>query len=724
MQAVDEKTALQENVLELRDDSFKIILLLTAVVAWIWFSWAVWPEDSYSLYRSDAWAISGLLLVVVGLSYAVRSRWSVYLASYLFIGGLVVAITGALLVLKSIEVGYLYVLPVIFCSVLFGQYELLGAAAAAGSLTLFAGLVEPALQTPGVVALLITIGLTTITILIATNNLQKALAWALNGYLEAHKNELVARERKATLERALKNLDTAMAKLERANAMLTQARNEAEEARRVKQQFAQTISHELRTPLNLIAGFTETMIKSPEYYGAPLPPLYLRDLSVVYRNACHLQNLVNDVLDLARLESAYLSLELEELDLCDVIEDAISTARGLVEGRGLALNTTIAPNLPLVWGDAVRLKQVLLNLLNNAARFTEQGGVTVRAEAQGDAVLVSVTDTGIGIPEENIADIFESFRQLENPMQRRTSGAGLGLAISQQLIGLHGGQIWVESEVGVGSRFFFSLPTGRVETLDVDRSLEDMTLRLGVAERSEHAVLIVTRSPSAAALLARTLANHRTLVVSDLDQARAASQQVIPQMIIIDTGTENLDEVDLHLFAEDLPRTVIITCPLPGEEPLRKRLSVEGYLIKPVTHESLWDVLRRFSDDLNKVLVVDNDQDFARLLGRMLSNPVRDYHVTYAYSGREALGMIRRSKPEIMLLDLNLPDIDGLEVIHKIRAAPIFADMRIVVITGYEEIDLSNLLAGTICIARGQGLTPTEIVNWIKAGLHNGSPAV
>jgi signal transduction histidine kinase/CheY-like chemotaxis protein len=718
----EEKSVMQENLVELRMGSFKTIVFLTAVVGWVWFTWSAWPQDGYTLFRSSTWAVSGVLLVVALLSYVLATR-NLLLASDLFISGLMVVITGTVMIFKSADMGYLYVIPIAFSGVLLSQSGLVFITGLVGALSLSVGVVEPNLRPADFLIPLMVIGLATVAIIISTNNLHKALAWALTSYQEAHKNELIARENKVNLERVLKSLDTTMAKLQRTNVTLTQTRNQAEEARRLKQQFAQTISHELRTPLNLIVGFTETMIKSPEYYGDPLSPAYMRDLSVVYRNACHLQNLVNDVLDLARLEAAYLSLELEEIDLIEVIEDAVQTIRGLVEGRGLTLQTELVADLPHVWGDAVRLKQVLLNLLNNAARFTKQGSVTVRAFARDQEVIIAVSDTGMGIPAENATEIFEAFRQLENPMQRRTDGAGLGLAICKQLIDLHGGNIWVESEVGVGSTFFFSLPVGRIETISIEsKALETGTAALPAAampSSPQRVAMLVTRSPSAAALVSRSLTSYRTVVVSELQQAWLAAQQLMPQAILVDTEAEEFDQARLRHFVEtlNLPRALVVTCPLPGEEPLRKRLAVDSYLIKPVSREGLWDVLRQFSENLNRVLVVDHDQDFVRLISRMLASPVRQYQVTHAYSGQEALEMARRSRPEIMLLDLNLPDTNGIRVIQAIRADPALKRMRIVVVTAYEEVDSSNLLAGLICVAKTPGLTAVEVMNWIQCAL-------
>ncbi|KAB2855441.1 MAG: hypothetical protein F9K46_15560, partial [Anaerolineae bacterium] len=428
---------------------------------------------------------------------------------------------------------YTYSILIVFSGILFSRVGLMSVACMAGLLIFGMAYFMNEFHDADLALLAISLGLVTSAMWASTYHLQTALFWSLDGYQEAHKNELIVREQKAKLERTLLDLDAAMYQLQRTNIMLIEARNQAEEARRVKQQFAQTISHELRTPLNLIVGFTETMVKSPEYYGTPLAPTYARDLSAVYRNACHLQNLVNDVLDLARLDQAYLLLVPDKINLHHIIEDAANTVRGLLERRELALRLDIAPDLPAISGDAVRIKQVLLNLLNNAVRFTEQGSITVRAYPKDHQVIVGVADTGIGIPPEKFADIFEPFLQLENPMQRQKNGAGLGLAISKQLVELHGGSIWVESEVGKGSCFYFSFPAVMVTP---DTALDTIWMPSSAQTPSPNMplVLVVTRSPSAASLISRNLTQYRTVIIGDFRRAQSVAQRLMPDTIILD----------------------------------------------------------------------------------------------------------------------------------------------------------------------------------------------
>src|SRR5258708_3741999 len=237
----------------------------------------------------------------------------------------------------------------------------------------------------------------------------------------------------------------------------------------------------------------------------------MRDLNIAYRNARHLQTLINDVLDLARLESAQMSAIPEETDPADLLNEAVNTARSLVELRGLELSVEIGPDLPGLWIDATRMRQVLFNVLNNAVRFTESGVITTSVHKVDTDVVFSVKDTGVGIAAKDLPRLFREFEQLDGSMRRRHGGAGLGLAISRRFVELHGGHIWVESEAGVGSSFSFSIPISRrpvhVETVPSIAGAES------AGPLAEPVMLVLTRSPSAATLLSRHVERCRTLVV-------------------------------------------------------------------------------------------------------------------------------------------------------------------------------------------------------------------
>jgi signal transduction histidine kinase len=218
------------------------------------------------------------------------------------------------------------------------------------------------------------------------------------------------------------------------------------------------MSHELRTPLNAIIGFSETMLKFPAMYdGVKLPNAYEADLQQIYSSGRQLLTLINDILDLAKVDAGKLDIRMERVDLSPVLRNVVSTAGGLVGSKPIQLEVDIPDYLPPVWADEARVRQVLLNLYSNAAKFTDRGSLTLMVREVEAGVRVSLKDSGIGIKPENLDVIFEEFKQAESGNRDPRSGAGLGLAISRQLCILMGGRIWAESEYGKGSTFHFIL---------------------------------------------------------------------------------------------------------------------------------------------------------------------------------------------------------------------------------------------------------------------------
>jgi CheY-like chemotaxis protein/anti-sigma regulatory factor (Ser/Thr protein kinase) len=409
-----------------------------------------------------------------------------------------------------------------------------------------------------------------------------------------------------------------------------------------------------------------------------------------------------------------MSILPEETDPAVLVEEAVNTARSLVEARGLALYTQIEPNLPKLWVDPTRIRQVLFNLLNNAARFTECGSVTVSVCPQNDGVQFSVADTGMGIGPEEIPRIFTEFHQADSTTRRRHGGAGLGLAISRRFVELHGGRIWVESQLGKGSTFFFNLPAKASGlTLFPHGPRPEAGQKPLVQGSMEPILLTVTRSLSATALLTRYVRGFRTVAAPDLEQGYRLAQQLMPQAVVVDKASQELDPAKLEALIQawEMPDTLFMTCPLPGEEPLRQQLAVDGYLIKPISRQSLWDVLRQFGDGVDKVLIVDDDQDFVLMISRLLEDsPVRRYQVISAYNGGEGLAMIRHHQPDLVLLDLMLPDMNGAQLIEHLRTSTRWQHIPIVIVSAQDEMDHQALLKGPMMLAKAKGLKADEII--------------
>jgi len=705
------------NLAALQTGSLRTIAVFAGLIGYAWLLTVMWPETGANA-PVGAWAGSGILVLSALVSYALKDRF-LCPACAVIVCGTLIAIAFALLGFRSLQLAYFFVVAVIFASVLLGRVGMVLTAAAASLLVVAVGTVRLGvpLSSADVLLPIVVIALSTLASSLSARNLYTALVWAWNEWERARQSQRVVRERRAELRQALKALDEATHRLERANYMLQLARRQADEARRLKQQFAQTISHELRTPLNLIVGFTELMAQSPEYYGGPLPPHYMRDLSVVYRNARHLQGLVNDVLDLARIEAAQMSLVLEETDPAALVMGAVSTVRSLVETRGLSLQTKIEPDLPHLRVDPTRIRQVLFNLLNNAARFTERGGIIISVCRRGEEVVFSVADTGVGIAPDDIPRIFQEFEQLDSSTRRRQEGLGLGLAISRGFVELHGGQIWVESQTGTGSTFSFSLPVQPPELVVARESPSAQAAPAIPARRGEKPILLaVTRSLSAAGLLTRYVRGARTVVAHDLEQAQQVARELQPQAVVVDAASMRLERGHLEALAEawQLPSVPFVACPLPGEESLRQRFAVDGYLIKPVSRETLWDVLRQFGEDIDEVLVIDDDRDFVRLLSRLLDSPVRRYEVSSAYTAQEGLEMLRRRQPDLLLLDLGLPDMDGLHIVERMRSNTQWQSIPIVIVSGQDETRNSQALRGGVFVTKTEGLTPGEVVQLIQ----------
>ncbi|GAB4536927.1 MAG: hypothetical protein Kow0063_23020 [Anaerolineae bacterium] len=247
--------------------------------------------------------------------------------------------------------------------------------------------------------------------------------------------------------------------LVRINRRLREANRQIREADRLKSEFVATISHELRTPLNTIIGFSKFMLNEG---AGPLTDMQRTDLSAIYSSGQHLLDLVNDILDLSKIESGKVTLNKERLDFHEIAAGIMSSAIALIGDRPIELKEEIEPNLPPIYADRQRVRQIILNLVSNAAKFTEKGYIALRVKTIVDKgrpyLLCAVEDTGIGIREADIPTVFETFRQVDSSSARRAQGTGLGLPISRRLAELHGGRMWVESVVGKGSTFYFTLP--------------------------------------------------------------------------------------------------------------------------------------------------------------------------------------------------------------------------------------------------------------------------
>jgi signal transduction histidine kinase len=283
--------------------------------------------------------------------------------------------------------------------------------------------------------------------------------WALETSRKSERREHQLRAAQADLERTLRERDQLNDRLYKITLDLETARAEAEAAYRSKASFMATMSHELRTPLNIIIGFSSAMIDHPEMYdGVPISEAVSADIAEIRRSGQHLLSLINDILDLARIEAGRLELNKATVPLVPLLDEMMRTASGLLKDRPVLLRREYPRPLPNVLVDDMRVRQVLLNLVSNACKFTSVGEIAVGASVESHEVILWVRDTGIGIAESDQNRIFNQFEQVESHDAKQHTGTGLGLSICRWLVGLHGGRMWLESELGKGSIFSFTLP--------------------------------------------------------------------------------------------------------------------------------------------------------------------------------------------------------------------------------------------------------------------------
>jgi signal transduction histidine kinase len=283
--------------------------------------------------------------------------------------------------------------------------------------------------------------------------------WALESYRKERETKEQLFDTQQEVQRSFLRQKALAEQLQTINSELEVARTAAIDAKNFRGQFLANMSHELRTPLNAIIGFSETMLNFPMMYdNQSLPGAYKNDLGQIYTSGKHLLQLINDILDLSKVDAGKLDLEIEEVDLDPIFKGVLATGSGLVGDKPIKLRRETPEYIPHVKGDSLRIRQVILNLLSNAAKFTDEGTITVGASIDNGEVTLYIKDTGIGIPPQDMDKIFEEFRQGTSGRRKGRAGSGLGLAISRQLLNLMGGRIWAESTPGRGSSFYFTLP--------------------------------------------------------------------------------------------------------------------------------------------------------------------------------------------------------------------------------------------------------------------------
>jgi PAS domain S-box-containing protein len=500
-----------------------------------------------------------------------------------------------------------------------------------------------------------------------------------------------------------------------------QAVMEMREIDRLKSQFLANMSHELRTPLNSIIGFSRVILKGID---GPVSELQQQDLTAIYNSGQHLLGLINDVLDLSKIEAGKMELAFDEVNMADITNSVISTMSGLIKDRPVQMKRIIDPNLPTVRADAIRIRQVMINLISNASKFTDEGDITVEVGVKPgptgrNEVRVSVTDTGAGISEQDQAKLFQAFSQVDDSPTRKTGGTGLGLSICQHLVNMHGGRIWVESAVGKGSTFHFTLPFFRMDTENT------------LSSDGSKVILAIDDDPQVIGLYERYLhpQGYQVIPLTDPGRALERAKQLKPFAITLDVmmpGIDGWTVLDI-LKGDPLTRNIpVIVCSIIEDLEKGFNLGASDYLVKPILEDDLVNSLDRINSDgsIREVLVIDDNRDDLRLIGKILNDDGR-YKAILVEGGRNGWDYITSgSPPHAIIMDLFMPEMNGFQILENLQADKKLREIPVIVISGMDvtseqKVQLSEL--GQRLLSKGS-FSEKELLTSIQRSLERIQP--
>ncbi len=460
---------------------------------------------------------------------------------------------------------------------------------------------------------------------------------------------------------------------------LALARDEAVGANRAKSQFLANMSHELRTPLNAIIGYSEMLREDALADGNEA---LSADLQRIHSAGKHLLSLINDVLDLSKIEAGQMDIYLETVPLEPLLADVVSTIRPVVEKNGNSLVTELAPNLGTVHLDVTKVRQTLFNLLSNAGKFTSGGRVLLRAEREsggsGDTIVLAVTDSGIGMTPEQMENLFVPFKQADASTSRRYGGTGLGLAICDHFCRMLGGTIQAKSTPGEGSTFTVRIPA---ETRRPEPQLDEPAPS-GAGARGT--VLVIDDEPNARDILARTLTAEGFAVrtAADGEEGLRLARELRPVAITLDVLMPQVDGwavLGMIRADPDLRDIPVVVVSIVGDRSVALGLGAAELVSKPVDRERLASIIKRYVRPPASILVVDDDEGSCDLVRRTIES--HGCAVKCAENGRVALERLATERPAAIVLDLMMPELDGFELLERLAEDPELRAIPVIVTT-------------------------------------------
>jgi signal transduction histidine kinase/CheY-like chemotaxis protein len=697
-----------ELLMQLRNKVYTILLVLLAVFSTLW---VLFIDMKSHADAQDILAVWFFIILVCGVSYQLR-QVKLWMAIYALFVGLILVFT--FIVHYHPSESFLAFVPVTMplAALLLGRRN-----TAILTIVILYLLVTSPINLSRTIQLapyVVIIILSFITSTIIIQEFYGLLITMQDYQMYAIEQMREARERRSVLGQQRTQLIKSAEHLSYANRQLRIAKQKIAEAHKLKSQFAANVSHELRTPINLVVGFAETIMRFPNVYGRTLPTEYVSDIRTIYRNAKHLQTLINDVLDMSQLESGHMALVKESLKIDVVIYEAVNMLKDQISSKGLDLHLDIPEDLSAMWLDRVRMRQVFINLVANAIRFTDVGYISIRVYEEESNLIICVADTGTGIQEGEEDHIFEEFYQTNN-INRRGEGSGLGLTLCRNFVQMHGGIIYAERQ-SVGSLFWIQLP---IEVRSVSASIGE--LRALAVEKNS--VLVYSADPKIAEFFERHLTKHNVISVQQIDLIELYVD-ANPIALVIDTQDYDrlVGQLDLR---ERMSRVPVITCPMPSGRQHMQTLGVADYLIKPVSADMLRLSIRNLTTPPKHILIVDDEREIVRLFARLLKAIVPDCRLTMAYSGQEALALLDSLVPDLILLDIIMPDVDGLTVLDIIKSRPELMHIPVIIASAKgasEAISPSEI--GDFVVHMPREFQPMELLHAVESVVESLYPAL